>query len=141
MLRAIRRLGIPLCIVLALGAFAWQYRSASAGSLPASSTYDDGNIVIRVHSNPEGARAMREQWFQIEVNDANGKPIEGARIETTLRMPKMYCGEFEASIVSDGSGLYEATAIPVMTGRWEAETVVKIDDERYVVKHPFLVKG
>lgn len=116
-----------------------QIRTTSATSLPSSTVFDQANLRIIVQSVSVDHSPMKEQSFDVIVADADGAPIHGADVRMEIKMPKMLCGIFPATVREVGQGTFEATVVPVMKGKWEAETSVRIGKEDYTIRHSFAV--
>ena len=141
MVRLLRRFSLPVAIVFAIGILVWRYQAALANTLPDTSILENDRVQIEVESFAADGVAMQEHVFRIEVKDTEGIPTEGAEVQMKLFMPSMFCGEIPATVASSGSGQFEAKGVPVMSGRWEAKTVIYIGAERYEVDHAFKVPG
>ncbi|MFD0669916.1 FixH family protein [Cohnella sp. GCM10027633] len=132
-----KRLLFPCSLAIVIAVMIWQYKASDANAYPVESAYRDDAIEIRVRTEDAPARLMQEATFLIQVNDSSGAPVNDADIHVTIRMPSMFCGEFRAKVAFKGDGAYEAKAVPVMSGRWEAETIVTTGDSSYTVMHRF----
>jgi Cu(I)/Ag(I) efflux system membrane fusion protein len=102
-----------LVVVLGLGA-------AACGSRSEPSVVQAAGIEIRAAAEPESPR-VGENELRIELRDAQGRPLEGARVEAEVRMPAMGAmpAMGGAARVSElGGGIYRAEYRLAMGGTW-----------------------
>lgn len=96
--------------------------------------YTDGQLRMEIVAEP-----MKETSFQIFITELPEKPIVNADIKLNLKMPDMFCGVFPAEIFESKPGVYSATAVPVMQGLWQAEAVLRWEDQYVTVRTLFKV--
>ncbi|WP_158602142.1 FixH family protein [Cohnella endophytica] len=116
-----------------------QIGETQAASLPSSTELAQDDFRIIVQSVSSDNSPMQQMSFDIIVANADGVPVPSDKVQMQIKMPKMLCGIFPATIREIRQGTYEATVVPVMKGRWEAEASVRIGNEQYTVRHPFAV--
>jgi Cu(I)/Ag(I) efflux system membrane fusion protein len=109
-------MGAAACLALGLGVAACGPRSEPA-------VVQAAGIEIRAAADPESPR-VGENELRIELRDAQGRPVEGARVEAEIRMPAM--GAMPAmggpARVSElGGGAYRAEYRLAMGGTWTLE--------------------
>lgn len=96
--------------------------------------YTDGQLRMEIVAEP-----MKETSFQMFITELPEKPIVNADIKLNLKMPDMFCGVFPAEIFESKPGVYSATAVPVMQGLWQAEAVLRWEDQYVTVRTLFKV--
>ena len=101
--------------------------------------YTDGRLRMELQTVQSVAEPMKETSFQVFITEFE-KPIVNADIKLNLKMPDMFCGVFPAEIVESKPGVYSATAVPVMQGLWEAEAVLRWEDQNVTVRTLFNVR-
>lgn len=85
------------------------------------------------------SRVMKPAEFIFSVQDEEGRPVAGAIPRVVLSMPNMFCGRFEADVAEVEPGVYRASAIPVMKGKWQAKLTLDAGEGESVFVHPFRV--
>lgn len=85
------------------------------------------------------SRVMKPAEFIFSVQDEEGRPVAGAAPRVALSMPNMFCGRFEADVSEVEPGVYRASAVPVMKGKWQAKLTLDSGDGESVFVHPFRV--
>jgi hypothetical protein len=106
----------------------------------AEDLYTDGQLRMEIESVQSVAEPMKETSFQVFITELPEKPVINADIELNLTMPDMFCGVFPAAIVESKPGVYTATAVPVMQGLWQAEAVLRWEDQHVTVRTLFKVR-
>jgi hypothetical protein len=114
-----RRLLLVLLALLAL--------TACADSINATPTGVVGSLQLSFSTVPDPPVKQVENIIRIEVKDAAGNPVEGARVELSSDMPGMSHGGPKGVLLDRGGGIYEATGSFVMGGTWRAEVVATKD--------------
>lgn len=102
--------------------------------------YTDGQLRMEIQTVQSVAEPMKETSFQVFITELPEKPIVNADIKLNLKMPDMFCGVFPAEIVESKPGVYSATAVPVMQGLWQAEAVLRWEDQNVTVRTLFNVR-
>ncbi|MGG3505196.1 FixH family protein [Paenibacillus lautus] len=102
--------------------------------------YTDGQLRMEIQTVHSVAEPMKEMSFQVFITELPEKPVVNADIKLNLKMPDMFCGVFPAIIVESKPGVYSATAVPVMQGLWQAEAVLRWENEYVTVKTLFKVR-
>ena len=74
---------------------------------------------------PKAVKANYDTPLTIKITGANGKPVEGAEVETILTMVEMDHGEFKESAKQVKPGIYEAKQKFIMVGAWQIEVKAK----------------
>ncbi|MBB6638407.1 FixH family protein [Cohnella thailandensis] len=130
----------PIALVICLGIVVWLSRSGEASPVPLVSTLEKNGYRIEVRTLEARSSPMEEKQFLVTVTDVGGANVEATSIQIKSWMPKMFCGIFTAKVErsSQGSG-YEGTLVPVMSGRWVAETRVRIGSDEFVLLHDYKV--
>jgi len=134
-----------LLLVLLLGAAVGVviYTAQAQETQPSTTSYDNGELHIRIDSDRSTAKIMQRTRFTITVTDSSGIPVRAAKMQVVLSMPNMFCGVFPADITEEEPGSYSAVGMPVMKGSWQAKvTIDAAPDSRYsgvTVAHPFQV--
>ncbi|MEF3312110.1 FixH family protein [Paenibacillus sp. GYB004] len=105
-----------------------------------SSVYTDGRIRMELQAEPLVSRSMEETAFRLLVTEESGTPVIDADLQLFISMPNMYCGVFQGAITQSQPGVYIATAIPVMQGRWHAEAVLRRENGPIRVHSQFDVR-
>ncbi len=141
MLAFFKRHLFPISIAIVIVIMIWQYRASGANANPAESVLRNSVIEIRIQTADSPSPPMQEHSFIVQVKDSEGRSINDAKIRMTIKMPRMFCGEFPVEVASQGSGQFEARVVPVMSGQWEAETIVESRGRTYKINHRFLVES
>ncbi|MBU5347252.1 FixH family protein [Paenibacillus lautus] len=102
--------------------------------------YTDGQLRMEIQTVQSIVEPMKETSFQVFITELPEKPIVNADIKLNLKMPDMFCGVFPAEIVESKPGVYSATAVPVMQGLWQAEAVLRWEDQNVKVRTLFNVR-
>ncbi|ANY71185.1 FixH family protein [Paenibacillus ihbetae] len=97
----------------------------------AEALYIDDQIRMEITPIDLSAASMQETTFELQIDELSGIPVTGADFELNITMPDMLCGVFPASIEEIRPGVYHATVVPVMRGKWQAEAELQWK-ERYV---------
>ncbi|MEK4118783.1 FixH family protein [Paenibacillus sp. FSL W8-0919] len=93
--------------------------------------YIDDQIRMQITPVDSSAVSMQETTFELQIDELSGIPVTGADFDLNITMPDMFCGVFPASIEEIQPGVYHATVVPVMRGKWQAEAELQWK-ERYV---------
>ena len=101
--------------------------TACADSINATPTGVTGSLLLTFSTIPDPPIKQVENTIRIEVKDAAGNPVEGARVELSSDMPGMSHGGPKGVLLDRGGGIYEATGSFVMGGTWRAEVVATKD--------------
>lgn len=99
---------------------------AEAYSVGLSSKAAAGGFTVKyLDANPAPPERDLNQWM-IEVDDSNGKPVEGAMIDVKLWMPDHKHGCTACPSVMDmGKGQYQVTEVDFfMPGIWQVTFTV-----------------
>lgn len=97
----------------------------------AKALYIDDQIRMQISPVDSSAESMQTTTFELEIDELSGVPVTGADFEVNITMPDMFCGVFPAAIEEIRPGVYQATVVPVMRGKWQAEAELHWK-ERYV---------
>lgn len=108
--------------------------------LEADARYTDEQIRMEIQAVQAVARPMKETAFQVVLTELPDDPVVDADLELHISMPDMFCGVFPAEIVESEPGVYDATAMPVMKGLWQAEAVLRWGDSHVKVSTVFNVR-
>jgi hypothetical protein len=113
---------LPIFAIVALLAL-----SACADSVNATPTGVTGTLQLTFSTIPDPPIKQSEATIRIQVKDAAGNPIEGARVELSSGMPGMSHGGPKGVLLDRGGGIYEASGKFVMGGTWRVEVVATVD--------------
>ena len=89
---------------------------------------------------PKAVKANYDTPLRIMITGPNGKPVEGAEVETILTMVEMDHGEFKESAKQVKPGIYEAKQKFIMVGAWQIEVKAKKGAARASEKFRYEVK-
>ncbi|HEY1214082.1 MAG TPA: FixH family protein [Bryobacteraceae bacterium] len=126
-----------LCLML-LAIWLHNWSGESPTGAKATILEADG-YAVEVVLEQSPAIILKPNPLKISVRQLDGQPVAGAEINYELLMPNMFCGKVAgtAAPAAGRPGLYEASAIPLMTGTWIANINIKLDGDVLYVKHPF----
>lgn len=130
--------GIVLLLLCMLAALIW-FRQARAHPV-AEARYADEQIRMEIQAVQAIARPMKETAFQVVLTQWPEAPISDADLALNITMPDMFCGVFAAEIVESEPGVYNAIAMPVMKGQWQAEAILRWEDRHITVRTLFTVR-
>lgn len=83
-------------------------------------------VNIQVESNPSPA-SVGDAELVFTITDANGNPIEGARIDVSADHTDMSGMGMSGAATDQGSGRYSINANFSMTGNWKLTVYVRND--------------
>lgn len=89
---------------------------------------------------PAKVAANYDTPLTVMIQDAKGKPVAGAEVETILTMVEMDHGEFKKPAAATKPGEYEAKQNFIMVGKWNIEVKAKKGKETASQKFVFEVK-
>lgn len=115
----------------------WRHFS---GSSTAEALYKDDDVRMKIAEAQPVAYPMKEAEFRLTIVKTSGQPVTAANVTMNIAMPDMLCGTFPADIVETSPGVYRATAVPVMRGRWQAEALLLLNGRRIMVETSFKVR-
>lgn len=98
------------------------------------------SIRMELHALEPAVRSMEEAGFHLRITDRSGAPVRNAQLSMHITMPDMFCGELPATVIETEPGLYRAAAVPVMSGRWQAEAMLAGQGKTLKVKAGFTVQ-
>ena len=99
--------------------------AACAGSATPDSSAKPVNI--KVESDPSPA-VVGDAELVLTVTDANGNPIEGARVDVSADHTDMSGMGMSGAATDQGSGRYSIHANFSMTGNWKLTVYVRNDE-------------
>jgi YtkA-like len=114
-------------LLIMIGLLALLLLAACSDSINATPTGVTGTFQLGFSTIPDPPTKRVETTVRIEVKDASGKAVEGARVELSSDMIGMSHGGPKGVLADKGGGIYEATGSFVMGGTWRAEVVVTKD--------------
>jgi hypothetical protein len=105
--------------------------ACGAGSATTSTPEISGKPVnIDVETNPSPA-AMGDIELVLNITDAGGNPIEGARVDVTATHTDMTGMDMSGAATEQGAGKYAINANFSMSGNWELKVYVRKEDLDY----------
>lgn len=132
-----------LIVLLSAGIGIVIFTAQAQETYPSSTSFDNGELHIRIDSDKNASKTMQQTTFAITVTDSSGNPVRAADMQVILLMPDMFCGVFPADITEEKPGTYLAVGMPVMKGSWQAKaSIAAAPDSRYsavTIDHPFQV--
>jgi nitrogen fixation protein FixH len=90
-----------------------------------------GQLIVALET-PEQAQLLTEQEVLVTLNDAQGKPLDGAEVWLALIMPTMQMSPNEPDAIAEGNGRYRAKAIFTMAGTWNLEVHATVLGQEHV---------
>lgn len=102
---------------------------------------DTGYADVVLKLDPDPAVALRDVEFTAEVRDGEGAPLRGAEVIFDLSMPGMYHGENRPAAAEAGPGIYRATGVFTMGGKWLVAVEVRAPGLDVVRKFYTIAKG
>lgn len=105
--------------------------ASSTPAAPASSTPASAPPAVAATIN---APKAGDNALQITVADAQGKPVAGAKIATTVAMTSMDMGTTHPAVKDMGNGKYVATVNFGMAGPWRVKVKATLPGQTPVVK-------
>ena len=104
--------------------FAAAQKNESSATSSTSNNSETSAVKIDFHSDPNPMKAGEDNQFRVTLTDADGKPINDARVTVTLimpAMPSMGMPEMKSSSELEwkaGSKTYEGKGQAPMAGTW-----------------------
>lgn len=126
---------LMLCILVAIILYFHTFNRSKAEAV-----YTDDHIHMQLLTVQTQSQTMKETNFQIHITELPNLPLTNAEVELNITMPYMFCGVFPAVIIESQPGIYHATAIPVMSGLWQAEAILRLKDRQVIVSALFEVR-
>lgn len=83
-----------------------------------------GDLKVALSTVPDPPTREQSTTFVVDVQDAEGKPVEGATVTLSTKMVLMSHGGIKGELVEKGDGKYEATGAFSMGGTWRVEVTV-----------------
>jgi len=135
---AVKKIVWSLPLLVAIVGYAVVRSPVSSGS-EAKASYADGHLLLDMSKEQTDARMMKDVSFRIRIRDAEGNPVQGAAagLKVLLSMPGMFCGTVPAQVSETEPGVYTATGVPVMRGKWQAEAIYRTEDGAIRLLYPF----
>lgn len=96
----------------------------SAATLPTSASSKPVNIKIETSPSPA---VMGNMQLTLTITDANGKPIEGARVDVSADHTQMAGMTMGGAATEQGNGRYAINANFIMSGTWKLTVYVRKD--------------
>lgn len=85
-------------------------------------THQEMRMELEMETDAASIQSMEEVVFLLRATRPSGEPISGATVHIRVSMPDMLCGILPGDAVETAPGHYRITVLPVMPGRWQAET-------------------
>lgn len=76
-----------------------------------------GELTI-VFEHPEEVRVNQQQKLLVIITDAQGRPVDDARVYFDLVMPAHPMGVNQPIAIANGNGVYESGGVYTMDGDW-----------------------
>ena len=99
--------------------------ACGGGTTPAVET-SSKPVNIKVESNPSPA-GVGDAELILTITDANGSPIEGARVDVSADHTDMTGMGMSGAATDQGAGRYSINANFSMTGNWKLTVYVRND--------------
>ena len=96
-------------------------------------------VNIKVESNPSPAMKGDAKLF-FTITDADGKPIEGARVDVSADHTDMMGMGMNGSATDQGDGKYAVNANFSMSGNWKLKVYVRKEGLDYQEEFDFKVQ-
>jgi len=100
----------------------------TGGSAPAASA------PVQVTATTASPPKAGDNALTISITDAQGKPVTGAKITTSVAMTSMDMGTPHPAVTEKGGGKYSATATFSMAGPWRVKVKVILPGQKPVLK-------
>ncbi len=100
-----------MSIVLLLGLAGCGGSDAGTGAAPSG----DLQLALSTDPNPPSAGPVT---FTVEVKDAKGQPVDGAKVTLSAKHPNMSHAGIDGELAPQGSGRYQAGGALSMGGTW-----------------------
>ena len=91
-----------------------------------TATTTGGDLQMSLSTNPDPPTAG-PVTFTVQVKDANGQPVDGAKVTLSAKHPNMSHAGIDGELVSQGSGRYQASGSLSMGGTWSVTMSVTKD--------------
>ena len=101
--------------------------AACSNSINATPTGVVGELKLTLTTVPDPPVKKQDNILRIEVKDASGTPVEGARVELSADMITMSHPGVAGVLADKGGGIYEGTGNFVMGGTWRVEVIATKD--------------
>ncbi|MDO9301236.1 MAG: FixH family protein [Anaerolineales bacterium] len=113
--------------------------AACGGSAPAEETASSKDVNIVVASNPSPAM-VGDVELQLTITDANGNPIEGAKVDVGADHPAMAGMGMSGLATEQGGGKYSIKANFSDPGDWKLTIYVRKGELDYKEEFEFPVQ-
>ena len=101
---------------------------------PAGGNALAASAPVQVTATSASAPKAGDNTLTISITDAQGKPISGAKITTSVAMTSMDMGTPHPAVTEKGGGKYSATATFSMAGPWRVKVKVILPGQKPVLK-------
>jgi uncharacterized GH25 family protein len=112
---------------------------ACGGAATAANATPAKAVNIKVESNPNPAM-MGDAELIFIITDADGKPIDGARVDVSADHTDMMGMGMNGSATDQGDGKYAVNANFSMSGNWKLKVYVRKDGLDYQEEFDFKVQ-
>jgi len=99
---------------------------AACGSAATPAPTSSKPVNIKFETNPNPA-TMGDMELVLTITDANGQPIEGAKVDVSVDHTDMSGMGMSGLATDQGSGKYSIKANFVMSGNWKLTVYVRKD--------------
>jgi len=103
---------------------------AACGSAATPAPTSSKPVNIKFETNPNPA-TMGDMELVLTITDANGQPIEGAKLDVSVDHTDMSGMGMSGLATDQGSGKYSIKANFVMSGNWKLTVYVRKDGLDY----------
>jgi len=133
---------LAVCALIAISLLMFILAGCKEGSVSKTKEHvDTGYADVVLKLVPDPPVALKDAELTAEVRDAEGAPMRGAEVTFDLSMPGMYHGENRHVADEAEPGIYEATAIFTMGGKWLVAVEVKAPGVDVVKKFYTVAEG
>ena len=99
---------------------------AACGSAAAPTSASSKLVNIKIETSPSPA-VMGNVQLTLTITDANGRPIDGARVDVSADHTQMAGMTMGGAATEQGNGRYAINANFNMNGRWKLTVYVRKD--------------
>ncbi len=98
-----------------------------------------GGLTARLTMSPHPASVMKPLRLEVALSDGSGRPVAGRTVTFDLSMPSMTMAPDRPSVRESGKGVYTATTLLPMSGKWRL--TVEVDAPERRVTFPFTFRA
>lgn len=123
---------ILFLLALLIGSAFWWFRQDEA--VPPQTTehaFGSGTMSWTIEDYP--AKVLHENRFSVEITDAQGLPVQDAKVTVKLDMISMVCGDYVFEMTEEAAGKYAGDGVPLMAGMWKATLTLDTNEQTYEI--------